>query len=77
LHYAELYGNDSTVTLLLEKGADIHAQNKNGQTPLHLVQQEQPKQSTIITLLQQAEKQSKGYIVQGNSTHNYRIFITI
>jgi hypothetical protein len=41
-------GMDSTVNLLLKKGADINAQDENG-TPLHLAQQH--RKSSIITLV--------------------------
>jgi ankyrin repeat protein len=35
LHYAAYSGEESTVRMLLDKGVDINAQDKQGKTPLH------------------------------------------
>ena len=35
LNLAIMFGRATTVTFLLEHGADIHARSRNGDTPLH------------------------------------------
>ena len=40
LHLASAHGHVKTVRMLIEHGADVMAQNKDGETPLHLSSQE-------------------------------------
>jgi ankyrin repeat protein len=40
LHYASLHGHHQVVQLLLDRGADVDAQDRFGHTPLHLVSQD-------------------------------------
>ena len=49
LHFAATYGRLDAIKTLIENGADIHAKEGNGQTPLQLA--EQAKKKRTIELL--------------------------
>ncbi|WP_339045925.1 ankyrin repeat domain-containing protein [Candidatus Mesenet endosymbiont of Agriotes lineatus] len=51
LHYAAAKGHTNVITLLLQHKADVHAQNKCGQTPLHCAAEK--GHTNVITLLLQ------------------------
>uniref|UniRef100_A0A4W3ICA4 Palmitoyltransferase n=1 Tax=Callorhinchus milii TaxID=7868 RepID=A0A4W3ICA4_CALMI len=58
LHWAVLAGNTTVISLLLESGANVDAQNIKGETPLDLAKQR--KNVWMINHLQEA-RQAKGF----------------
>ncbi|KAG7454684.1 hypothetical protein MATL_G00262330 [Megalops atlanticus] len=58
LHWAVLAGNTTVISLLLDGGANVDAQNIKGETPLDLAKQR--KNAWMINHLQEA-RQAKGY----------------
>ncbi|KAJ1483760.1 ankyrin repeat-containing domain protein, partial [Baffinella frigidus] len=74
LHIAAQHGREGTVRLLLDRGADVSAESRDGDTPLHDVARDSGHEGVARALIHKGADVEKGNTAGLTPLHKAAIF---